>query len=153
VQLASLKIKLVSLRKQGYKIAFTNGCFDILHIGHVSYLQKAKRKDRILIVGLNSDRSIKSIKGNSRPIVDQRGRAGVLAALTCVDFVVLFHADTPLNLIKSIKPDILIKGADWKGKDVAGGDFVEGHGGKVEFIQYIPGVSSTDIIERILQSA
>jgi D-beta-D-heptose 7-phosphate kinase / D-beta-D-heptose 1-phosphate adenosyltransferase len=148
--LPALKKKLDSLRRQKKTIAFTNGCFDILHWGHISYLEAAKnKKARVLVVGLNSDKSVRSLsKGPERPIVPQRERALVLAALECVDFVVLFNEPTPYELIKALKPDILIKGADWKGKPVAGDDIVR----KVEFIRYIDGLSTTNVIEKIRKS-
>jgi rfaE bifunctional protein nucleotidyltransferase chain/domain len=146
--LSALLKKLPSLRRQGKTIAFTNGCFDLMHIGHVKYLEEAGRANRILIIGLNSDTSIRRIKGPSRPIVSQKSRAAVLAALEFVDFVVIFNEDTPTKTIAAIKPDILIKGADWKGKTVAGQELVK----KVEFIKYIPGFSTTNIIEKILKS-
>ena len=106
---------LPALRRQGKTIAFTNGCFDLMHIGHVKYLEVAKKGNRILIVGLNSDVSIHHIKGSSRPIIIQKSRAAVLAALESVDFVVIFNETTPYKIIAAIKPDILIKGADWRG--------------------------------------
>ncbi len=150
VSLPTLKRAVRSLKKQGKTIAFTNGCFDILHFGHVSYLEKAKKVDRILIVGLNSDRSVRRIKGSKRPILPQKQRAGVLAALSCVDFVVIFSQESPQRLIQEVQPDVLIKGADWRGKNVVGSDTVESTGGKVEFIHYLPGLSTTNVIETIL---
>jgi D-beta-D-heptose 7-phosphate kinase/D-beta-D-heptose 1-phosphate adenosyltransferase len=153
VKIFTLKRKISRLRRQRKKIAFTNGCFDILHAGHVHYLQEAKKVDRILIVGLNSDRSIRRIKGAGRPIVKEQGRASVLAALACVDFVILFDEDTPLKLIDSIKPDILIKGADWKKKGAVGSVGVVSNGGKIEYIKYISGCSSTNLIKRMAKSA
>ncbi len=149
VTLPSLKRKLPGLRRAGWTIAFTNGCFDILHSGHVTYLEAAKKKDRVLIVGLNSDASIRRIKGPQRPIVPQKERAHVLAALECVDFVAIFDDDTPQKLIEAVKPDILIKGADWKGKDVVGSDVVKRCGGRVELIAYVKDCSTTNIIEKI----
>lgn len=146
-----LKRKIRHWRRRGRTIAFTNGCFDILHLGHVQYLQKAKGRNRILIVGLNSDKSIRKIKGPQRPIICQKARAAVLAALECVDYVVLFHEETPQRLIDALRPDVLIKGADWRGKDVAGGDIVRRRGGKVEYIKYIPRCSTTEIIQTILK--
>src|SRR5208283_379843 len=116
--------KLPALRRQGKTIAFTNGCFDLMHIGHVKYLEDASKGSRILIVGLNSDTSTRLIKGPHRPIITQNSRAAVLAALESVDFVVIFNEDTPYKTIAAIKPDILIKGADWKGKSVIGEDLV-----------------------------
>ncbi|VAX37787.1 ADP-heptose synthase / D-glycero-beta-D-manno-heptose 7-phosphate kinase [hydrothermal vent metagenome] len=151
LKLATLKRKVVALRKQGEKIAWTNGCFDILHLGHVSYLQMAKKKDRSLIVGLNSDKSVKKIKGAKRPIVPENERAGVLAGLECVDYIVLFDEATPQKCIEALKPDVLIKGADWKGKGVVGSDFVASYGGKMEYIEFIKNCSSTNIIEKILK--
>ncbi len=138
-------------RKRGKTIAFTNGCFDILHFGHVRYLEKAKKDDRILIIGLNSDGSINEIKGKNRPIIPQSERAGLLAALSCVDYVVIFDEPTPYNLIRKLKPDLLIKGADWKGKEVIGSDIVKAHGGKVEFIPYLDNLSTTNIIKTIIE--
>ncbi len=149
VSIGSLKRKLAGLRRGREKIGFTNGCFDILHYGHVSYLQTAKKKDRVLIVGLNSDASIRRLKGEGRPINTELNRAGVLAGLACVDFVVIFGEDTPYNLISEIKPDILIKGADWKGKEIAGSDVVLKNKGKIELIHYIDGLSTTNIVKKI----
>lgn len=149
-----LKRKIAQLRGQGYTIAFTNGCFDILHYGHVRYLEQAKEGGRrILVVGLNSDRSIRKIKGPSRPIVKETGRAAVLAGLASVDYITLFDEDTPVKLIEAVKPDILIKGADWKRKGAVGSDVVRANGGKVQFIKYIPGYSTTDMIKRMTRSA
>ena len=148
ISLQSLKRKLIALRRAGKTVAFTNGCFDLMHLGHVKYLQAAKKKDRILIVGLNSDKSIRSIKDSFRPICPQNSRAAVLAALQSVDFVVLFDENTPYKLIQAVKPDILIKGADYKGKNVVGSDIVR----KVELVKYIKGFSTTHIIEKIKKS-
>ncbi len=148
IGIEALKKKLSVLRRSGKTIAFTNGCFDLMHLGHVTYLQAAKKGDRVLIVGMNSDRSISRIKGPLRPICPQKSRAAVLAALECVDFVVIFNEDTPYNLIKAVKPDVLIKGADWKGKAVVGADIAK----KTEFLTYISGFSTTNIIEKIKKS-
>ena len=148
LSLAALLKKLPVLRRQGKTIAFTNGCFDLMHIGHVKYLEDAGRGNRILIVGLNSDRSISRIKGPNRPIVEQKSRAAVLAALESADFVVIFNEETPYKTIAAIKLDILIKGADWKGKTVVGEDLVK----KVEFIKFVRGFSTTNIIEKIIKS-
>jgi D-beta-D-heptose 7-phosphate kinase / D-beta-D-heptose 1-phosphate adenosyltransferase len=148
LSLSALLKRLPALRRQGKAIAFTNGCFDLMHIGHVKYLEEATRGNRILIVGLNSDVSIHHIKGSSRPIIVQKSRSAVLAALESVDFVVIFNEDTPHKVIAAIKPDILIKGADWKGKAVVGEDLVK----KVEFVKYIQGFSTTNIIEKIIKS-
>jgi len=148
LSLPALLKKLPALRRQGKTIAFTNGCFDLMHIGHVKYLETARKGNRVLIVGLNSDASISRIKGPHRPIVVQRSRAAVLAALETVDFVVIFNEDTPYKVIAAIKPDILIKGADWKGKSVAGEDLVK----KKEFVKFVQGFSTTNIIEKIINS-
>lgn len=149
VSVSSLKRKLSGLRRIGKTIAFTNGCFDILHFGHVSYLETAKKKGRVLIVGLNSDSSVKRLKGEGRPVNSELNRAGVLAGLAAVDFVVLFSEDTPYQLISEIKPDVLIKGADWEGKDIAGADVVQKNGGKIELIKYLDGLSTTNILKKI----
>lgn len=148
---AVLKKLIVRYRKAGRTVVFTNGCFDILHWGHVSYLEAAKKNDkRILVIGLNSDVSVRSLnKGVERPIVPQKERALLLAALACVDHVVIFNEPTPYALIKMLVPDVLVKGADWKGREVAGSDVVKAHGGKVEFIKYIDGLSTTHIVEKI----
>lgn len=151
IKLPALKKKLSGFRKQGKKIAFTNGCFDIVHYGHISYLETAKKKDRILVLGLNSDLSVKKLKGPRRPIISQDNRAALLAAMECVDFVVLFNEETPLKLISSLKPDVLVKGADYKDKVVVGSDIVKENGGKVEFIKFIKNCSSTNIIEKIIK--
>lgn len=150
--LRSLNKMIQKLRRQGNAIAFTNGCFDILHLGHVSYLAAAKKQHRILIVALNSDRSTRAIKGNGRPIIGQKERAAVLAALTCVDYVTIFNETTPLKVIETLKPDVLVKGADWKGKKVVGADFVKSYGGRVEFIRYVKGLSTTQIIQKIIKT-
>ena len=148
--LSSLSRVLQKLRRQGTKIAFTNGCFDILHFGHVSYLQEAaKGKNRVLVVAINSDESVRMIKGKGRPIVPQKERAALIAALTCVDYVTIFNESTPLLTIEALRPDVLIKGADWKGKDVAGAAFVKSYGGRVEFVRYLNGFSTTKMIESI----
>lgn len=149
VSVSGLGARLARHRREGKVIAFTNGCFDILHFGHVAYLEKAKKKDRILVVGLNSDASVRMIKGPERPINPQRHRARVLAALESVDYVCLFGASTPFNLIKAVRPDVLIKGADWKGKGIVGEDVVKSAGGRVEYIQFEKGCSTTAIIAKI----
>ena len=148
ISVKNLVSKLFQLRKQRKTITFTNGCFDIMHMGHVAYLQKAKKANRILIVGLNGDSSIRSLKGPNRPICPQKSRAAVLAALACVDFVVIFNEETPYNLIKAIRPDVLIKGADYKGKIVVGSDIAK----KVELLPFIKGFSTTDIINKIAKT-
>ena len=152
VGINTLKRKIAQLRKRKKTIAFTNGCFDLLHYGHVNYLQSARKKNRILIIGLNSDSSVRRIKGAGRPIVAQQYRAKVLAALSCVDFVTIFSQATPLKLIKALKPGVLIKGADWKGKEVVGAQFVRSYGGKVELVKYLPGLSTSKMVDSIVKS-
>lgn len=152
IGLSQLKKKVAALKKAGRIVAFTNGCFDILHYGHVSYLEKAKKDDRVLIVGLNSDASVRRLKGPSRPVNPQLARASVVAALESVDYVTVFTDDTPYELIKAIVPDVLIKGADWKGKLVVGSDVVKAGGGKVEFIKFVDHFSTTKIIENVRRS-
>ena len=145
IGVAALKKKLSALREAGRTIAFTNGCFDLMHVGHVTYLQKAKKGNRVLIVGLNSDKSISRIKGPSRPIVPQKSRAAVLAALESVDFVVIFNEETPYALIRALRPDILIKGADYRGEKVVGSDLVK----KTELIALVKGFSTSNIVAKI----
>ncbi|MDO8536174.1 MAG: D-glycero-beta-D-manno-heptose 1-phosphate adenylyltransferase [Candidatus Omnitrophota bacterium] len=130
------------------KIVFTNGCFDILHVGHVDYLSKARRLGDMLVVGLNSDASVKKIKGKDRPINKEADRAKILASLYFVDFVTSFAETTPENLIKKLRPDILVKGGDWKIEDIVGGAFVRSYGGKIKRIPFVKGYSTTSIIER-----
>ncbi len=137
------------IRSKKMKVVFTNGCFDILHLGHVEYLRKAKKLGDILIVGLNGDLSVKKLKGDSRPINKENDRAKVLEALQCVDYITIFNEDTPEKIIKKIKPDVLVKGGDWKVKDIAGGDFVANSGGRVIAIPFVKGYSTTRLIERI----
>src|SRR3989338_683706 len=137
------------LQKNNKKIVFTNGCFDILNAGHASYLLKAKSMGDALVIGLNSDGSVKKIKGKSRPIVSQKNRALLLAALEAVDFVVIFNELTPAKLIKAIRPDVLVKGGDWKKEKIVGAEFVESYGGKVKSLAYIKGLSTRDLIAKI----
>lgn len=142
--------KIVTRRKQtGQKIVFTNGCFDIIHAGHVDYLQEARRQGDFLVLGLNDDQSIRSIKGPQRPINTERQRARVLAALGCVDAVVLFGEDTPLNLITTLCPDVLVKGADWEEDEIVGAAEVKAGGGRVERIPFTNQTSTTAVIEQI----
>lgn len=138
-----------TLKTQGKKIVFTNGCFDILHAGHVDIFQQARNLGDILVVGVNSDTSIKKIKGDSRPVVPQNQRLRVLAALESVDYVIAFDEDTPYRLIAAVAPDILVKGGDWPVKDIIGRDIVEKRGGKVLSIPLMAGISTTRIIEKI----
>jgi D-beta-D-heptose 7-phosphate kinase/D-beta-D-heptose 1-phosphate adenosyltransferase len=140
------------IRRRKKRIVFTNGCFDILHYGHAKYLESAKQKGDYLILGLNSDSSIRRIKGRSRPIVSQGDRAGLISALTSVDFVVIFNEDTPLNLIKKVRPDILVKGADWNKQDIVGASFVKSYGGRVETVKLVKGLSTTKLIKKIVKT-
>ena len=151
MNIISKLISIDDLQKKTYsnkdlKLVFTNGCFDILHSGHVLYLEEAKSLGDILIVGLNSDDSVRRLKGESRPINSQQDRAIVLAALSSVDFVIIFEDDTPLELIKIIKPDILVKGGDWAIPDIVGSDFVLQNGGEVKSLKFIEGKSTTNIV-------
>ena len=132
------------------QIVFTNGCFDILHAGHARYLLTARSLGDVLVIGLNTDESVRSIKGPKRPLVDQAQRAEVLASLQCVDIVTFFDEPDPLALIHEVKPDILVKGADWALDHIIGGDFVTQNGGRVERIEAVPDISTTILIERIL---
>jgi rfaE bifunctional protein nucleotidyltransferase chain/domain len=132
------------------KIVFTNGCFDILHAGHADYLNKAKSLGDILVVGINSDASVRRIKGEKRPILPQQMRAYLLDNLKPVDYVVIFEEDTPLELIKAIKPDVLVKGADWDLERIVGADFVLSYGGRVERIPFSFDISTSKVIERVL---
>ena len=141
------------LRIAGKKVVFTNGAFDILHLGHVTYLQKAKEQGDVLIVGVNSDASVKSYKGPDRPINPEKDRMLVLAALACVDFVVLFEESTPLNLIMMARPHVLVKGADWKKSEIAGAKEVESWGGKVKLVPVVAGRSTTNVIKKMKHGA
>lgn len=143
--------KLTEVRKNK-KIVFTNGCFDLLHVGHVRYLQEAKKLGDILVVALNNDQSVKKLKGPSRPVQNENDRAEILAALACVDFTLLFSEETPENIIQKIKPDILVKGGDWKVEQIVGSDFVQANGGKVYSLQFIDGKSTTRLIQKAQQS-
>jgi len=136
-------------RFKGYRLVFTNGCFDILHMGHADYLARAKSLGDILVVGLNTDRSVSRIKGKNRPVNNQDARALLLASLVFVDAVVLFDEDTPYNLIKSVQPDILVKGSDYKPQDIVGADIVLDAGGRIETIDFLEGYSTTSIIEKL----
>lgn len=144
--------KLAPMRFFGKKIVFTNGCFDLLHIGHVRYLQEARARGDYLVVGLNADESVRRLKGPTRPVQSENDRAEILAALSCVDFTTLFHEDTPENLIHQIHPDILVKGGDWKIDQIVGGPFVQSYGGQVLSLNFIDGKSTTKIIEKAQKS-
>ncbi|MEO0270499.1 MAG: D-glycero-beta-D-manno-heptose 1-phosphate adenylyltransferase [candidate division WOR-3 bacterium] len=151
VELKNLKKILKKFKKEGKKIVFTNGCFDIIHFGHIEILRKAKKKGDILIVGLNSDRSIKKIKGNKRPIINERDRAKILDSIKYVDYVILFDEKTPYRLIREIKPDVLVKGADYKLEEVVGSDIVLKNKGEVYLVKLLKGRSTSKIIEKIIK--
>jgi len=136
-------------RAMGHSIVFTNGCFDLIHPGHVTYMEFSGRQGDVLVVGLNSDRSVRANKGPTRPICNENERARVLAALEAVDYVILFDDDTPTRLIEAVRPDVLVKGEDWRFKGVVGREFVESYGGKVVLAPLVKGVSTTDIVGRI----
>ncbi len=138
-----------SLRTKKRRIVFTNGCFDLIHAGHIKYLNKAKALGDVLVVGINSDSSIKKIKGPKRPIVGQGDRAAIVAALRPVDYVSVFNDITPIKLIKAIRPDVLVKGADWQVKTIVGSDFVRSYGGRVKAISLVKGRSTSDLIRKI----
>lgn len=137
------------LRSENKRVVFTNGCFDILHAGHIAYLKRARELGDALVVGLNSDSSVRAIKGKDRPINKEADRALVLSALYFVDYVTIFADPTPERLIKALKPDILVKGADWKAEDIVGADFVRSYGGKVARISFVKGYSTTSVLKKI----
>jgi len=147
-----LKKIIAQLKTKGKKIVFTNGCFDILHYGHVKYLEDAKNKGDILVVAINTDASVKKIKGEKRPIVNQADRARVISGLASVDYVVLFNQETPLEVITQLKPDILVKGGDWKKEKIVGAGIVTGSGGKVFTINFLKNRSTTGLIKRIAKT-
>jgi D-beta-D-heptose 7-phosphate kinase/D-beta-D-heptose 1-phosphate adenosyltransferase len=140
---------LAERRKARKKIVFTNGCFDLLHVGHVRYLSQAKALGDILVLGLNADRSVRKLKGRGRPLVSQAERAEVLAALESVNFIVLFGDATPEKLIRAIRPDVLVKGGDWKKEHIVGADFVESLGGSVRSLPFVRGRSTSALLRKI----
>lgn len=148
VRLRDLLEKLPALR-EGRKIVFTNGCFDILHVGHVRYLQEARSLGDVLIVGMNSDASVRRLKGPTRPVQSERDRSEILSALGCVDWVVLFDEETPLELIRAVQPDVLVKGGDWPVEKIVGHEVVQARGGVVRSLSFHPGHSTTGLIEKI----
>ncbi|MBL7156832.1 MAG: D-glycero-beta-D-manno-heptose 1-phosphate adenylyltransferase [Candidatus Omnitrophica bacterium] len=147
--LTEIKKIVTDLKRKKKKVVFTNGCFDILHYGHLKYLEKCKRLGDVLVIGLNSDASVKKIKGKKRPITGEKERAAVLSSLEFVDYVITFNDATPAKLIKALTPDVLAKGGDWKTKDIVGGRHVKNHGGRAVSIPFIKGYSTTKIIKRI----
>jgi len=150
--LEQIKRQLAVWHFFGRKIVWTNGCFDIIHLGHIDYLSKAKDLGDILIVGVNTDKSVRRIKKEGRPINDETARSNIVASLHFVDAVILFDEDTPYNLIKLVQPDILVKGSDYKAREIVGADIVEARGGKVETLAFLPGYSTTLIEEKIKKS-
>ena len=157
LELARLKIlnenflnqMLAFWRFKQFKIVFTNGCFDILHLGHIDYLSKARGLGDLLIIGLNTDASVSRIKGPERPVNDQNARSMLLASMTFIDAIVLFDEDTPYDLIKQIRPHVLVKGTDYKPDDIVGADLVKANGGKVVTIDFLEGYSTSSIINRL----
>ena len=144
--------RIAGWKAAGEKIVFTNGCFDILHLGHVDYLEKARQLADRLVLGLNTDASIRRLKGEARPVVPEHARARVMAALWFVDVVIPFEENTPIRLIEAVKPDILVKGDDYAFENIIGADFVISAGGKVQTIPLVKGYSTTQIITKIKQS-
>ena len=147
---SEMKEAIERVKREGKKVVFTNGCFDILHLGHIRYLHEAKNCGDYLVVGVNSDRSVKSIKGENRPVIPEKARAELLAALCFVDGVVIFDEVDPLALIRHLQPHALVKGADWEETDIIGADLITKQGGEVIRIPLIPHYSTSDIIRRIV---
>ena len=140
-----------TLKKNGKRIVFTNGCFDILHVGHVRYLEQAKSLGDVLVVGINSDRSVRGLKGPRRPILPVEERGEILSGLGCTDYVTVFDEPTPFELISLLQPDVLVKGGDWTPEQVVGREVVEGSGGRVVILPFVEGSSTTNIIDVILE--
>ena len=150
---AELSAILKDLREKGKRVVFTNGCFDLLHPGHLRYLEEARSWGDLLVVAINSDDSVRRLKGPHRPIIDERSRCEIIAGLHCVDFVTVFSEDTPREIIDELLPGVLVKGGDWPVDQIVGRDTVEKHGGKVMNINFQDGHSTSGIIERILKTA
>jgi len=146
---AEARSRLAIWRAAGDRVVFTNGVFDLLHRGHAEYLEEARRLGDRLVVGVNGDASVRRLKGPERPIVGQRDRAALVAALACVDLVVVFDEDTPLSLIEAVAPDVLVKGADWAEDAIVGGDFVKARGGRVVRVALREGLSTRTLVQRI----
>jgi D-beta-D-heptose 7-phosphate kinase/D-beta-D-heptose 1-phosphate adenosyltransferase len=146
---STLRDRLAPLRARGGRVVFTNGCFDLVHPGHVRYLAAARALGDALVVGLNDDASVRRLKGAGRPILSASERAEVLAALAAVDHLILFPEDTPRRLVAELLPDVLVKGADWAAADIVGGDEVRAAGGRVERVDLVPGVSTSELVRRI----
>jgi D-glycero-beta-D-manno-heptose 1-phosphate adenylyltransferase len=146
---AALTRRLSPSARGRKRVVFTNGCFDLIHPGHVRYLRAAKALGDVLVVGLNSDASVRRLKGPERPLVPEKARAEVMAALEMVDYVTVFGEDTPFELISGLQPDVLVKGGDWKVDDIVGSDVVRARGGKVRSLRFAPGYSTTSLVKRI----
>lgn len=147
--LTDLAAERARLRKSGRRVVFTNGCFDLLHVGHVSYLQEAKALGAVLVVGVNSDESVRRLKGPSRPVIQSTDRAALLAALSCVDYVVVFDEDTPRELLHALKPDVLVKGGTYRPDEVVGHEIVQAYGGEVRVTGVVDGISTTKILSSL----
>jgi len=145
----NLETQLAIWRFQSKKIVFTNGCFDLLHLGHIDYLSKAKDFGDVLIIGVNTDDSVRRLKGATRPVTDEISRSVILASLQFVNAVILFDEDTPYNLIKQVQPDMLVKGSDYKAEDVVGYDIVKAKGGEIVAIDFLEGYSTSSILSKI----
>ena len=139
------------LKRSGKRIVFTNGCFDILHVGHVRYLEQARSLGDVLVVGINSDRSVRGLKGPRRPILPVEERGEILSGLGCTDYITVFEEPTPFDLISLLQPDVLVKGGDWTPEQVVGREVVEGSGGRVVILPFVEGSSTTNIIDVILE--
>jgi D-beta-D-heptose 7-phosphate kinase/D-beta-D-heptose 1-phosphate adenosyltransferase len=150
--LEQLLPELARHRAAGRRVVFTNGCFDLIHLGHVSYFRFAKQQGDLLVVGVNTDSSIRRLKGDKRPIISEQDRISVLEELESIDYLVRFDDDTPMNLIRQIRPDVLVKGADYAKQQVVGWDVVEGYGGRVALAPLVDGRSTSNVIERILEA-
>lgn len=148
VPFAKIESALAKARQQK-AVVFTNGCFDLLHIGHIRYLQEARQQGDLLVVGVNADKSVKKLKGESRPVQHEQDRAEILAALACVDFAVIFDEETPLQLIHKVKPNVLVKGGDWPVDKIVGAPFVLENGGQVKSLQFVQGKSTSNLVELI----
>ena len=151
-KLSSLKYIINEQKEKGKKIVFTNGCFDLLHVGHLYSLKEAKKHGDILVVAVNSDQSVKRYKGDLRPIINENDRIALLCALEIVDYVVLMNDDNPVNIIKTIKPDVCVKGEDWKNKKVPEEEVINSYGGRMEYIELYPEYSTTKVIDKIVKS-
>jgi D-beta-D-heptose 7-phosphate kinase/D-beta-D-heptose 1-phosphate adenosyltransferase len=147
--LDELILRFAPSKRNGKRVVFTNGCFDLLHPGHIHSLEAARALGDVLIIGLNSDESVRTLKGPGRPVIPQDERAEILASLDCVDAVVIFDELTPQRVVAALLPDVLVKGGDWPGNQIVGREEVEGAGGKVVLIDVVPGYSTTEILQKI----